>query len=212
MNLNNYQNIVQSLPKHVTLVAVSKGQPIEKIQMLYDLGQRHFGENFEQELSLKQKSLPSDIEWHFLGNIQSNKLKKIFASVALVQSVSRLKVVKALIDRDDETSKNILLQYKLGNEETKAGLNRNEILEALEICSEVDHVKIHGLMGIAENTTNTQTINNQFCEIADLFKSIKEKDKEISTLSLGMSSDYNLAIDCGSNMVRLGTILFGSRK
>ena len=95
---------------------------------------------------------------------------------------------------------------------TKAGLNRNEILEALEICSEVDHVKIQGLMGIAENTTNTQTINNQFCEIADLFKSIKEKDKEISTLSMGMSSDYNLAIDCGSNMVRLGTILFGSRK
>ena len=212
MNLDSYHKIISQLPNSVTLIAVSKGQSIDKILKLYSEGQRHFGENFEQELTHKKENLPEDIKWHFLGNMQTNKLKRITSSSYLIQSVSRTKVLDKLNNLNENKALNILLQYKLGNEDTKSGFSRAEIIEHHERYRGSSSLKIIGLMGIAENSTEEKRTQDQFEEIAQLYNELKSKDENISTLSIGMSSDYNLAIESGSNMIRLGTVIFGKRK
>lgn len=212
MDLDTYHKIISKLPNSVTLIAVSKGQSIDKILKLYNEGQRHFGENFEQELTHKKENLPNDIKWHFLGNIQTNKLKKITSSSYLIQSVSRKKVLDKLNDLNDNKALNVLLQYKLGNEDTKSGFSKTEIIENHERYRNSDSLRIMGLMGIAENSTEEKRTKEQFEEIAQLYNDLKSKDEKIATLSIGMSSDYNLAIQSGSNMIRLGTVIFGKRK
>lgn len=212
MDLDTYHKIISKLPNSVTLIAVSKGQSTDKILKLYNEGQRHFGENFEQELTHKKENLPNDIKWHFLGNIQTNKLKKITSSSYLIQSVSRKKVLDKLNDLNDNKALNVLLQYKLGNEDTKSGFSKTEIIENHERYRNSDSLRIMGLMGIAENSTEEKRTKEQFEEIAQLYNDLKSKDEKIATLSIGMSSDYNLAIQSGSNMIRLGTVIFGKRK
>ena len=212
MDLDTYHKIISKLPNSVTLIAVSKGQSTDKILKLYNEGQRHFGENFEQELTHKKENLPNDIKWHFLGNIQTNKLKKITSSSYLIQSVSRKKVLDKLNDLNDNKALNVLLQYKLGNEDTKSGFSKTEIIENHERYRNSDSLRIMGLMGIAENSTEEKRTQDQFEEIAQLYNDLKSKDEKIATLSIGMSSDYNLAIQSGSNMIRLGTVIFGKRK
>jgi hypothetical protein len=212
MDLDTYHKIISKLPNSVTLIAVSKGQSTDKILKLYNEGQRHFGENFEQELTHKKENLPNDIKWHFLGNIQTNKLKKITSSSYLIQSVSRKKVLDKLNDLNDNKALNVLLQYKLGNEDTKYGFSKTEIIENHERYRNSDSLRIMGLMGIAENSTEEKRTKEQFEEIAQLYNDLKSKDEKIATLSIGMSSDYNLAIQSGSNMIRLGTVIFGKRK
>ena len=212
MDLDTYHKIISKLPNSVTLIAVSKGQSTDKILKLYNEGQRHFGENFEQELTHKKENLPNDIKWHFLGNIQTNKLKKITSSSYLIQSVSRKKVLDKLNDLNDNKALNVLLQYKLGNEDTKSGFSETEIIENHERYRNSDSLRIMGLMGIAENSTEEKRTKEQFEEIAQLYNDLKSKDEKIATLSIGMSSDYNLAIQSGSNMIRLGTVIFGKRK
>ena len=212
MDLDTYHKIISKLPNSVTLIAVSKGQSTDKILKLYNEGQRHFGENFEQELTHKKENLPNDIKWHFLGNIQTNKLKKITSSSYLIQSVSRKKVLDKLNDLNDNKALNVLLQYKLGNEDTKSGFSKTEIIENHERYRNSDSLRIMGLMGIAENSTEEKRTKEQFEEMAQLYNDLKSKDEKIATLSIGMSSDYNLAIQSGSNMIRLGTVIFGKRK
>ncbi|MBL6693880.1 MAG: YggS family pyridoxal phosphate-dependent enzyme [Proteobacteria bacterium] len=212
MDLDIYHKIVSKLPKSVRLIAVSKGQSTDKILELYNAGQRHFGENFEQELTHKKENLPNDIKWHFLGNIQTNKLKKVSSSSYLIQSVSRKKILDKLINLNDNKAVNILLQYKLGNENTKSGFGKAELIEIHERYRDSNSLRIIGLMGIAENSTEEKRTQKQFEEIAQLYNELKSKDENISTLSIGMSSDYNLAIQSGSNMIRLGTVIFGNRR
>ena len=211
MNLDNFQKISKNLDSDQKLIAVSKGQEVKKIQILYEAGQRDFGENFLQELVEKKNKLPSDIVWHFLGNIQSNKLKDIVNYADLVQSIGRKKIYDKLINMSDKLEKNILLQLKLGNEASKSGFSKSEINNIIENHPKDCVVKIKGLMVIAEGGLTEMEINNQFAFANDFFRSIKQINEDIEYLSMGMSNDYDIALTNGSNMIRIGTSLFGSR-
>ena len=212
MDLDNFHRFKNTLEAGCKLIAVSKGQSIEKIQALYDEGQRDFGENFLQELQGKKTQLPEDIIWHFLGNIQSNKLFEVMNCSDLTHSISRKKIYDKLLTFQSEKEKNILLQLKLGDEESKSGFTEHEIYEIINTHPVNCPIVIKGLMVIAENNISTSEITNQFHFAAAVFKKIKLLDKNIEFLSMGMSGDFNIALDAGSNMIRIGTSLFGNRK
>ncbi len=212
MDLDNFHRLKNTLPARCKLIAVSKGQSIEKIQALYDEGQRDFGENFLQELQSKKTQLPEDIIWHFLGNIQSNKLFEVMNCSDLTHSISRKKIYDKLLTFQSEKEKNILLQLKLGDEDSKSGFTDHEIYEIINTHAVNCPIVIKGLMVIAENNIATSEIAKQFHFAAAVFKKIKLLDKNIEFLSMGMSGDFNIALDAGSNMIRIGTSLFGDRK
>lgn len=215
----NLISIKKTLPKHVTLVAVSKNQPIEKILEVYHFGQKIFGENYVQELVNKTALLPKDIEWHFIGHLQSNKVKYIAPFVSLIHGVDSFKLLKEINKQGKKNNRtiNCLLQVHIAKEETKFGLNEEELYEILnsDELKNLQHIYIVGLMGMASNTTNTDDIRNEFLQLKNLFHTIQSKFKanniNVTTLSMGMSSDYPLAIECGSNMVRIGSSIFGAR-
>ena len=211
MDLTNYLKIKEMLGPNITLVAVSKGQPIDKIMSLYELGHRDFGENFLQELDQKRQQLPNDIKWHFLGNIQSNKLSKIVRSSFMIHSVSRKKIYDQLINLDRKETTRILLQLKLGHEKTKSGFSEEDAFSIVRNHNESSKIKIKGLMAISENNVQNVEILNQFKSAHKFFKSLQSLTNQIDTLSMGMSNDYEMAILCKSNLIRLGTIIFGDR-
>tara|TARA_B100001939_G_scaffold304520_1_gene282947 strand:- start:171 stop:809 length:639 start_codon:yes stop_codon:yes gene_type:complete len=212
MNLENYKKISSSLDKNIKLVAVSKGQPIEKIHKIYQLGQRDFGENYLQELIAKKQHLPKDIVWHFMGNIQTNKVKEICINSDYIHSVSREKVLQKLTNINVKNMPKILLQLKLGDETSKSGFLPEEISRISYDKPLVKQLNIVGLMGISQNTAGQSKIRKQFSQISKLFNELSKENQAFKFLSLGMSQDYNIALDCGSNMVRLGSIVFGERK
>ena len=212
MNLDYFHKLKDGLGAHCKLIAVSKGQSIEKILTLYKEGQRDFGENFLQELQLKKAELPKDITWHFLGNIQSNKLSDVIEYADLVHSISRKKIYDKLLTIQHGKSKNILLQLKLGEEESKSGFTDKEISEIIKNHSEDCLIQIKGLMVIGESNISASKISKQFGFATDVFNKIKLLDKNVEFLSMGMSSDFNIALDAGSNMIRIGTSLFGERR
>jgi PLP dependent protein len=203
----------------VTLVAVSKTKPASDIQEAYDAGQRLFGENQVQELVEKYEQLPKDIEWHLIGHLQSNKVKYIAPFISLIHSVDSLKLLQE-INKYAEKNKRIidcLLQIYIADEETKYGLGFDEAIELLrsEDFAALQHVRIRGLMGIATNTESEKQIKEEFYELDTFFSGIKQsyfrKQDSFDILSMGMSSDYKIAIEQGSNMVRLGSTIFGQR-
>lgn len=217
---SNIQDIQKELqPIAVTLVAISKTKPVEDILEAYNAGQRIFGENMVQELVDKYDQLPKDIEWHLVGHLQTNKVKYIAPFVALIQSVDSLKLLKEINKYAEKNQRVIdcLLQIDISLEETKFGLDHVELIELLE--SEeflmMKNIRIRGLMGIATNTENEKEIKEDFYELKMLFDGIKvsyfRKEDSFDTLSMGMSSDYTIAIEQGSNMVRLGSTIFGQR-
>lgn len=217
---SNIQDIQKELqPIAVTLVAISKTKPVEDILEAYNAGQRIFGENMVQELVDKYDQLPKDIEWHLVGHLQTNKVKYIAPFVALIQSVDSLKLLKEINKYAEKNQRVIdcLLQIDISLEETKFGLDHVELIELLE--SEeflmMKNIRIRGLMGIATNTENDKEIKEDFYELKMLFDGIKvsyfRKEDSFDTLSMGMSSDYTIAIEQGSNMVRLGSTIFGQR-
>ena len=212
MNLDYFHKLKDDLGAHCRLIAVSKGQSIEKILALYKEGQRDFGENFLQELQSKKVKLPEDIRWHFLGNIQSNKLYDVANSSDLVHSISRKKIYDKLFSLDQGKEHKILLQLKLGNESSKSGFTDDEIYEIIGSNPANNSVVIKGLMVIGENGISASEITKQFSFAADVFNKIKLLDKNVEFLSMGMSGDFNIALDAGSNMIRIGTSLFGDRK
>ena len=212
MNLETYNKIKKELGSVVCLIAVSKGQSKQKIMSLYNAGHRDFGENFLQELIEKRCELPDDIRWHFLGNIQSNKLSKIVESSYIIHSISRHKIYELLINKRANISTKILLQLKLGLEETKSGFSENEIINIVKNHSNHSSVRIKGIMVISENNIENTTRKRQFSQAKELFQKIKKINNEIEILSMGMSDDYQAAVSCNSNMVRLGTIIFGKRE
>lgn len=203
----------------VTLVAVSKTKPNEDILQAYEAGQRIFGENQVQELVEKHEQLPKDIQWHLIGHLQTNKVKYIAPFVSMIQSVDSLKLLQEINKNALKANRIIdcLLQIYIADEETKFGLGFDEAIELLrsDEFAELKNVKIRGLMGIATNTESEKQIAEEYYELDTFFKGIKtsffRKDKDFDTLSMGMSSDYKIAIEKGSNMVRLGSTIFGSR-
>ena len=204
---------------HVTLLAVSKTKPVEDLVEAYDAGQRLFGENIVQELVSKHEILPKDIEWHVIGHLQSNKVKYVAPFISMIQSVDSLKLLQE-INKHAEKNKRVidcLLQIYIADEETKFGLGFDEAIELLrsEGYSALKNIRIRGLMGIATNTENEKQINEEYYELKIFFDGIKtsffRKDGAFDTLSMGMSSDYKIAMEQGSNMIRLGSTIFGAR-
>lgn len=209
-----FKTISQELnEKNVTLVAVSKTKPIEDIEALYQLGQRDFGENYVQELVDKQANLPSDIRWHFIGHLQSNKVKYIAPFVHLIHGVDSLKLLKEI---DKQAAKNhriidCLLQIHIATEETKFGMNEQELKEALDQLSNFPNVRVCGLMGMASFSDDQQKVRAEFKMLRDLYDQSSISHEPLAILSMGMSGDYKIAIEEGSTMVRIGSLLFGAR-
>lgn len=207
--------------KGVTLVAVSKTKPNEDIQVLYDLGQRDFGENYVQEVAEKQPVLPADIRWHFIGHLQSNKVKYIAPFVHLIHTVDSFKLLAEINKQAQKNNRviDVLLQMYVAEEETKYGMDEKEMLVFLEYYeaqkNELQHIRICGLMGMSTNTEDEAQISAEFSRIYNFFRHIATTSflgkPYFSVCSMGMSSDHQLAIAAGSNMVRIGSLLFGAR-
>jgi PLP dependent protein len=200
--------------QQVTLVAVSKTKPAEDIQALYHLGQRHFGENYVQELVSKQEALPKDICWHFIGHLQSNKVKYIAPLVHLIHGVDSPGLLKEINKQAGKNNRHIncLLQIHIAREETKFGLDEAECTAILK--ETYSHVNICGLMGMASFSDDTELVKREFAGLKLLFDTIRSNHPQLlhfNTLSMGMSGDYTIAIAQGSNMVRIGSLLFGER-
>jgi pyridoxal phosphate enzyme (YggS family) len=222
MSVAPYQNILDILkPSAARLVAVSKTKTVEEIQALYIQGQRDFGENYVQELMEKEAALPKDIRWHFIGHLQTNKVKYIAPFIYMIQSVDSLKL---LLEIDKHAAKNqravlCLLQIFIACEETKFGLDEAE-LDSLILTvnrnrqnEKFSHSVISGCMGMASLTENQTVIRNEFNHLRKIFEKIKTSfpSDPVNTLSMGMSSDFQIALESGSNMVRIGSLLFGKR-
>ena len=219
VNTAAYQQLKEELDqKGVTLVAVSKIKPVPDIQKLYDLGQRDFGENYVQELVEKQPLLPADMRWHFIGHLQSNKVKYIAPFVHLIHGVDSQKLLKEIDKQAAKLNRVIpvLLQVYIAKEESKFGLDAAE-LEALltsEETASFKNIRIEGLMGMASFTSNTDAVRAEFKtlkSLADRWAQHITENIQLKTLSFGMSGDYAIAIEEGSNMVRIGSLLFGAR-
>ena len=215
------QNLLQiksQIPNDVTLVAVSKTKPVEDLMEAYNAGQRIFGENKIQEMTEKWQQMPKDIEWHMIGHVQSNKVKYMVPYVKLIQGVDSLKLLKEINRQAVRWRKkiNCLLQIHIAEEETKFGLDENELIELLnsDEFKEMSNIKVIGLMGMATFTENQEQIKKEFNYLKSLFdkyKKLSTENFQLTTLSMGMSGDYQLAIDCGSTMVRIGSSIFGGR-
>lgn len=212
---DNLIQVKSKLPYNVELVAVSKTKPIEDVKTAYNSGQLHFGENKIQELVSKYEALPKDIKWHMIGHLQTNKVKYIAPFIHLIHSVDSVKLVKEINKQANKNNKiiNILIQIDISNDETKFGfsINNFELVLNSKLFSTFDNIKIIGLMGMASFTTDQTIIKNQFSSLSELFS--KHKDElSLQVLSMGMSGDYKIAIECNSNLIRLGSTIFGKRK
>jgi PLP dependent protein len=218
INKLTYEQLTADLGSHdVTLVAVSKTKSVQEIKELYDLGHRDFGENYEQELVDKQSQLPQDTRWHFIGHLQSNKVRKIAPFIHLVQSVDSLKLLKEINKQGGKSNRIIdcLLQVYIAQEETKFGLDGQE-LETLmgtnkHELHELKNVNVCGLMGMASFTDNLDTVRAEFRYLKTFFDKFKQNHSSFHILSMGMSADYSVAVEEGSTMVRIGSLIFGER-
>tara|TARA_B100000700_G_C14922275_1_gene797631 strand:- start:437 stop:1078 length:642 start_codon:yes stop_codon:yes gene_type:complete len=209
---SNLNTVLSSLPKQVTLVAVSKTKPNSIILEAYHAGQKIFGENRAQELTQKAKDLPKDIVWHMIGHLQTNKVKFIAPFVSLIHSIDSIKLLKEINKRAEQNNKVIdcLLQVHIAAESTKFGFDITEVEQAIKIAEKFQNIKIVGLMGMATFTNNKKQVIKEFKSLNSVFESVKNQD--ITILSMGMSGDYQLAIEQGSTMIRVGSAIFGDRK
>lgn len=215
-NLGNYD---KHIPEHVKLVAVSKTKPVSDLLTAYECGQRIFGENKVQELANKQPQLPADIEWHFIGHLQSNKVKYIAPFVSLIHSVDSLKLLKEINKQALKHNRtiNCLLQFHIASEQTKFGLDYEEASNILnaEAYLTMSNVKIVGVMGMATFTNDESVVRKEFKNLKNIFDSVKKEffqnDKDFKEISMGMSDDYKIAIEEGSTLVRIGSAIFGAR-
>ncbi|MFC4269520.1 YggS family pyridoxal phosphate-dependent enzyme [Polaribacter marinivivus] len=211
----NLQNIKATLPKNVTLVAVSKTKPVEDLQEAYNAGQRIFGENRIQEMAEKYELLPKDIKWHMIGHLQSNKVKYMAHFVDLIHGVDKFSTLKEINKQAKKHDRVIhcLLQAKIAEEDSKFGLSFDEIenILASEKLKDLVNIKIVGLMGMATFTDDKQQLHKEFSSLKNLFDKLKTDNQNLKTLSMGMSGDYQIAIENGSTMIRVGSSIFGKR-
>ncbi len=218
MIAENLHKVKSTLPPGVKLVVVTKTHPVEKLQEVYNAGHKIFGENKVQELVDKHEKLPKDIEWHLIGHLQSNKVKYIAPFVELIHSVDSLKLLQE-INKQAEKNKRVikvLLQVYIAKEETKFGLSFEEAEELISSreLSELKNIRIVGFMGMATNTDNTEHISAEFRSLKafyDKFQAFETSNLKLETLSMGMSSDFKLAINAGSTLIRVGSSIFGAR-
>ena len=212
-----YQSIIAELqPQHVTLVAVSKTKPISDIETLYNFGQRDFGENYVQEFIEKVPQLPADINWHFIGHLQSNKVKYIAPFVYLIHGVDSFKLLQEINKQALKNDRiiNCLLQVHIADEATKFGFDDAELDNAMQQLHELKNVNIVGLMGMASFSDDVDKVAKEFKKLKllfDKYTQFQSPNSKFQILSMGMSGDYQLAIKQGSNMIRIGSLLFGSR-
>lgn len=211
----NLTEIKSQLPAHVTLVAVSKTKPVSDLMEAYNEGQRIFGENKIQEMTDKWEQMPKDIEWHMIGHVQTNKVKFMAEYVSLIHGVDSLKLLQEINKQAKKYNRVIdcLLQIHIAEEETKFGLDEEELNHILtsDDFKSLENIKIVGLMGMATFTENQNQIEKEFNHLKTIFDKLKTQNSELKTLSMGMSGDYQLAISCGSTMVRIGSSIFGTR-
>lgn len=217
VNKEAYQLLKKELEeKQVTLVAVSKTKPVSDILELYNLGQRDFGENYVLEMVTKAGQLPKDIRWHYIGHLQTNKVKLIAPFVQLIHGVDSLKLLEEINKQGEKCGRVIdcLLQVHIAMEETKFGLNEEELNVVIKQYAEkvMPNVRVSGLMGMASFTNDMSKVKKEFQNLKRIFDRLPTPDSRLTTLSMGMSSDYKIAIEEGSNMVRIGSLLFGERE
>lgn len=205
-----------SLPQGVTLVAVSKFHPVEALQRAYDVGQRIFGESRVQELLVKHEALPNDIEWQMIGHLQTNKVRQIVPFVSLIQSVDSVRLIECINREAERIGRvvDILLEIHVAKEESKTGWDFDELVEYLQsgALAELKNIRVRGVMGMATNTDDETVIRADFEQLAKHKEALAlHFDASFDTLSMGMSDDFELAIECGSTMVRIGSSIFGER-
>ncbi len=214
---DNLNRIKKDLPPEVTLIAVSKTKPVGAIEEAYAAGHRVFGENKAQEMALKHEQLPNDIQWHFIGHMQTNKVKYIAPFVALIHSVDSLKVLREVDKQAAKNNRviNCLLQFHIAEEATKFGLNMEEAEALTASKNNFKHVRLTGVMGMATYTDDVEQIRREFRQLNHYFQVLKSKffamDDAFKEISMGMSGDYAIAVEEGSTMVRIGTLIFGKR-
>jgi hypothetical protein len=214
----NLNKIKSTLPEHVTLVAVSKTKPISDLMEAYDAGQRIFGENKIQEMAEKHETMPKDIQWHMIGHVQRNKVKYMAPFVSLIHGVDNFKLLKEINKQAEKNNRviNCLLQIKIAEEDSKFGMaikDASEIVQS-KMFSELKHIRITGVMGMATFTDDKNQIKKEFNLLKSTFDNLKQHQTEnckLKTISMGMSGDYELAIESGSTMIRVGSSIFGSR-
>ncbi|WP_243472336.1 YggS family pyridoxal phosphate-dependent enzyme [Winogradskyella sp. MH6] len=216
MNIKeNLNHIKSSLPEHVTLVAVSKTKPVSDLMEAYNAGQRIFGENKIQEMAEKYQQMPKDIEWHMIGHVQRNKVKYMADFVSLIHGIDSFKLLKEINKQAKKCNRiiNCLLQIKIAEEDSKFGMSKNDASTLLQSdeFSELKNIKIVGLMGMATFTDDITQVESEFKFLKTTFDQLKTQNSELKTLSMGMSGDYKLAIECGSTMIRVGSSIFGAR-
>ncbi len=223
-NIEKYNSLKKSIPSGITIIAVSKTKPFEDLQEAYEIGVRDFGENYVQELVEKHEKLPKDIHWHFIGHLQSNKVKYIAPFVHLIHGVDSEKLLIEINKQGKKINRkiNCLLQIYIAKEETKFGMDEQELQHVISTSPELEFVNICGLMGMASFTDNEQIIKSEFAYLKSLLQTTNNKQQTINnepqtpnpklqTLSMGMSADFKIAIECGSTMIRIGSMLFGER-
>lgn len=215
---SNLNKIKSTLPAHVTLVAVSKTKPVPDLMEAYNSGQRIFGENKIQEMAGKHEEMPKDIEWHMIGHVQTNKVKYMAPFVSLVHGVDSLKLLAEINKQAKKNDRVIdcLLQMHIAEEETKFGMDEKELNELLasDEFKQMENIKVTGLMGMATFSEDENRIKKEFTHLKTIFDSLSNLSTDncqLTTLSMGMSGDYTIAIDCGSTMVRIGSSIFGGR-
>lgn len=215
---SNLENIKSTLPENITLVAVSKTKPVADLMEAYNAGQRIFGENKIQEMTEKWEQMPKDIQWHMIGHVQTNKVKFMAPFVSLIHGVDSLKLLQEINKQAQKNNRVIdcLLQMYIANEDTKFGLDEEELENLLNSSEfkEMKNVRVIGLMGMATFTDNQEQIKQEFSHLKAIYDTVKAytiENCQINTLSMGMSGDYELAIACGSNMIRIGSSIFGGR-
>jgi pyridoxal phosphate enzyme (YggS family) len=211
-----YNSLKEQIDANVTIVAVSKTKPIADLQEAYDIGVRDFGENYVQELVDKHEALQKDIRWHFIGHLQSNKVKYIAPFVHLIHGVDSEKLLIEINKQGEKLNRKIscLLQIYIAKEETKFGLNEAELENIIQKLPQLPNVQIVGMMGMASFSSDSQIVKNEFDTLKKLFDKyspLSIDNFKMETLSMGMSGDYKMAISCGSNMIRIGSMLFGER-
>ncbi len=211
----NLHTIKSNIPEHVTLVAVSKTWPVDKLMEAYDAGQRIFGENKIQEMTDKHQQMPSDVKWHMIGHVQSNKVKFMAPFVDMIHGVDSLKLLSEINKQAAKYDRVIdcLLQVHIAEEETKFGLDETELANLLNSADlkALKNISLKGLMGMATFTSDTAQIKKEFKSLKMIYDQLCNTQPDFAFLSMGMSGDYRIAIDCGSNMVRIGSSIFGKR-
>lgn len=210
-------NILSKLPEGVTLVAVSKFHPAERLQEAYEAGQRVFGESRPQEMASKYQQLPADVEWHMIGHLQTNKVKMIAPFVSMISSVDSERLIEEIEKQAAKYNRtiDILLEVHVAEEETKSGWSEEELYNYLATgaLERMEHIRVRGVMTIASNTDDQSVVRRDFQHIRNIFEELKPRFGEaFDTLSIGMSDDYPLALEYGSTMVRIGTAIFGMRE